>query len=641
MEKIINIRLAGQIVPIEESAYNQLKTYLDGLRTYLHTQEGGDEVFSDIESRVAELLMAQIRSGSPAIHAQHVAAVEKQLGSVEDFRAAEHGESIREEVEQDRRDAPARRRFTRDANDKIGGGVCAGLAAYFNVDPALIRIIFGVLGLAGWGTGILLYVFLWFAVPQSAQHPYHGRRLYRSNEDRWIGGVCGGLATYFDREPWFFRLVLAIPLLFGAGFLRKFDFLLYDFTFVVGSLSSAAVLIYILLWIALPMAYTDFQKMELRGENIDLHTIRNNVFSDLKNRSQSFAQEAREAAERLSGPARTVFSPRPRRTRPFLKRVLRFIFFAITTFVAVLLFVLLIGYFFGDFSKMANFYLFETPKQKILGFSTAVLLLGMPLMSALTTLLSGTTPIPAGVRLAQRTFNILWFCGFLSLLGLIALLGRSFQSGGAIREVLPVQVADSNALLVQTVGRPVRYRNTISGLQGSIQGFDIDEDSLRLAWTSLRVTPSPDSLYHAVIVRSSRGPSREDAFRRATSIFYPASKGAQQANVLRLPAGYVVPQNDYFRGQQVAVELQVPVGRTVRFDRSLQNTLPDNAFLNTEMRYSNGHLRYRERRQILPQTSVTYRMETDGILHRADRTPGEISLPGVQPDDEEQEESED
>lgn len=55
-------------------------------------------------------------------------------------------------------------RLYRSATDKVIAGVCGGLARYFNIDPALVRLAFVVFALTG-GAGILLYVVLWIAVP--------------------------------------------------------------------------------------------------------------------------------------------------------------------------------------------------------------------------------------------------------------------------------------------------------------------------------------------------------------------------------------------------------------------------------------------------------------------------------------------
>ena len=55
-------------------------------------------------------------------------------------------------------------------------------------------------------------------------------RLRRSRSDRWIGGVCGGLAKLTGVESWVFRLLFVIAVLFGG----------------------TGVLLYILLWIFVP-----------------------------------------------------------------------------------------------------------------------------------------------------------------------------------------------------------------------------------------------------------------------------------------------------------------------------------------------------------------------------------------------------
>jgi phage shock protein C len=55
-------------------------------------------------------------------------------------------------------------RLFRSATDKVIGGVCGGLAHYFNIDPALVRLAFVVFALTG-GAGVLLYIVLWIAVP--------------------------------------------------------------------------------------------------------------------------------------------------------------------------------------------------------------------------------------------------------------------------------------------------------------------------------------------------------------------------------------------------------------------------------------------------------------------------------------------
>ena len=57
------------------------------------------------------------------------------------------------------------RKLYRSRTDKQVAGVCGGLAAYFNVDVTLMRVLFILLGLLG-ATGIVLYIAMWSIVPQ-------------------------------------------------------------------------------------------------------------------------------------------------------------------------------------------------------------------------------------------------------------------------------------------------------------------------------------------------------------------------------------------------------------------------------------------------------------------------------------------
>jgi phage shock protein C len=122
--------------------------------------------------------------------------------------------------------APKRRLVRRPVEGKIGG-VCAGLADYFNTDVALVRAAWVVLSI--WPgaivLGVVAYLAAWLLMPRAesadgasaAPQP----RLVRSRTDRRIGGVCGGLAEYFDVDPtivrvtWVILSIIAGAVVFG------------------------------------------------------------------------------------------------------------------------------------------------------------------------------------------------------------------------------------------------------------------------------------------------------------------------------------------------------------------------------------------------------------------------------------------
>ena len=123
--------------------------------------------------------------------------------------------------------APRRRLVRRPAEGKIGG-VCAGLADYFDTDVAIVRAAWVVLSI--WPgaivMGVVAYVAAWVLMPRAeavdgvpaARRP----RLVRSHTDRRIAGICGGLAEYFDVDPtivrvtWVILSIIAGAVVFGV-----------------------------------------------------------------------------------------------------------------------------------------------------------------------------------------------------------------------------------------------------------------------------------------------------------------------------------------------------------------------------------------------------------------------------------------
>ncbi|MEO8583783.1 MAG: hypothetical protein ABI415_08295, partial [Flavitalea sp.] len=87
MKKVININFQGRVVPIEESAYELLKQYVESLRRYFANEDGRDEIVNDIEGRIAELFAERLKSGLACITDDEVNAVIAGMGRPSDFEA--------------------------------------------------------------------------------------------------------------------------------------------------------------------------------------------------------------------------------------------------------------------------------------------------------------------------------------------------------------------------------------------------------------------------------------------------------------------------------------------------------------------------------------------------------------------------
>lgn len=63
-------------------------------------------------------------------------------------------------------DVPPYRRLYRSRSDRTLAGVCSGIARYLNIDPVAARVLFAVLTIFTWGTGLLAYILFWILVPE-------------------------------------------------------------------------------------------------------------------------------------------------------------------------------------------------------------------------------------------------------------------------------------------------------------------------------------------------------------------------------------------------------------------------------------------------------------------------------------------
>ena len=62
-----------------------------------------------------------------------------------------------------------KKQLMRSGRDKKIAGACAGVAYYFDIDPTIVRVIWGVLAF-GYGAGIVAYIILWMIAPVATDY---------------------------------------------------------------------------------------------------------------------------------------------------------------------------------------------------------------------------------------------------------------------------------------------------------------------------------------------------------------------------------------------------------------------------------------------------------------------------------------
>lgn len=165
MNKTLTINISGIIFHIEEDAYDSLSKYLATIKGYFSHTDGGNEIMSDIEARIAELLQGRIGPSKQVILMSDVEFVMSTMGKPEDFG----GEPSRQENNEQAQEEPGqkiKRRLFRNPDDKAIGGVCGGLAAYLDIETVWVRLAMFVLLFFG-GLSFWVYIILWIVMPEA------------------------------------------------------------------------------------------------------------------------------------------------------------------------------------------------------------------------------------------------------------------------------------------------------------------------------------------------------------------------------------------------------------------------------------------------------------------------------------------
>ena len=161
MKKTYTIHLSGSVFYIEDDAYEVLQKYLVSLKNYFGDNDEGKEILADIEFRIAEIFTTKLSDDKKVITLEWVNETVETMGTPENF--TEEGDNEQPFGEKTKR----KRRLYRDPEEQILGGVCGGLAAYFNMDPVVIRLIGVLLFFITSGLALFVYLILWIVVPKA------------------------------------------------------------------------------------------------------------------------------------------------------------------------------------------------------------------------------------------------------------------------------------------------------------------------------------------------------------------------------------------------------------------------------------------------------------------------------------------
>ena len=511
MNKTITVNISGLVFNIEEEAYRVLTDYLNAVRTSLDDSATAREVMDDVEARIAELFQSRLDEQKQVIVMADVEEVIGIMGEPKDYRIGADDEDF-EGAEGASGSRQRRRRIFRNPDDQIIGGVCGGLAAYFNVDTLWIRLIWILLFIVG-GTGLLLYLILWAIIPE---------------------------------------------------------------------------------------ARTTAEKLEMTGEEINVENIKKRVHEEKENLNDSFRRFKRKlngGGSGLSQGINHVFGLLIQLLEMVLKLAVKVLGIAAILlggfiFLCLVLSLATSGLVAPWFNEEAEFSL-SILEWASLMFQSQVDIWLLLAFAVLCIIATSSMFVYAGTRalgISRKPFRgfglsllIIWFVSLVSVGIIIGQTVTEFSDTGTYTEDVAVESPSDTLYLKAT--NDLYFSNYVSRHHDKyLELLEVEDDRIYSGRVLFDILPARGTETEIRLVRKSDGFNEREALDRARRIDYHFS---QQDSLLLFDPYYAFPLDDHLRKQFIRVEMRIPVGKTVYLDQNMDRIIYDIRNVN---RYYDGDM---------------------------------------------------
>jgi len=489
MNKTVTVNIGGIVFHIDENAYEKFKKYLESIRSHFTQSEGRDEIMQDIESRIAEMFQEKIKDSKHVITLEDVDQVTTQMGKPEQF--GDEDEQAAEGHETDTHFTVKRRMF-RNPDDKLLGGVCSGIANYFDIDTVWVRLLF-VIPLLAWGSGIFLYI---------------------------------------------------------------------------------------LLWIILPEAKTTAEKLQMRGEKVNISNIEKNIKEEREYDKSRAAESGKDRGKKAGTAVGRIFEA--------IGEVIKFFFLFLGKLISIVfLFVGLVVVFCLVMSLFAFLgvpgtqypeiwrLIFDSSTQFTFAYIGILLLVSIPFLMLAYLGARTLFNIRKGSRAVGLTALGLWLIGLGICLFIGIRVADNFSEKENVRNSMELIQPKNNKVVLEMVHTNNEEKDYGYGFGRNWKSdFDIKvtEENFISSNVSIDIVKSQTDSFELVEIFYARGNSKKAALESASKINYTY---IQSDSVISLQRFFSIDKVDKYRAQKVQVLLKVPVGAEVFLDQSLSSYIYD------------------------------------------------------------------
>jgi phage shock protein PspC (stress-responsive transcriptional regulator) len=397
------------------------------------------------------------------------------------------------------------------------------------------------------------------------REPY--KRLYRDPDRKWFGGVCSGLGAYFNIDPIWVRLIF----------------------FVSNAISGFGLLIYIILWLALPEARTTAERLEMRGEPVNISNIEKSIgdeVHELKDKLHDVTSKAkstyrRKKAEFDSGHRDQFLDSIGEIGRVFLR-----IFLIIAGIVILLLGIALTLGYLSIVFRYPLISLFDQSGVHTLPiyplidrifendadlrtFSTGLMIvLGIPLLMMLWAGIRLIFAIPRA-KFIGGLAAFIWLCALVVTLIFGFKVSNSFRYMGNFNKETILQINKTDTLQLVTIRNLPQIPDWNHSNMVHIPEWRIavsEDGNVFYGIPELKIKPGIDSAARLVVGTNARGPFSGDAAEMAENINYT---WRLSHDTLYLSDSFILLKDEKWRNQQANIELYLPAGTYFHIDKNM------------------------------------------------------------------------
>lgn len=382
------------------------------------------------------------------------------------------------------------------------------------------------------------------------------RRLYRDPENAVFGGVCSGLGAYFNIDSVIIRILFILLLFVGWG-----------------------LLIYIILWIAVPKAKTVAEKLEMRGEKVNVSNI-----------EKTIREEYDTVKENLK---KTRDSETFRNVESFFIRLLKVAGIMIIGFAKIILVLVAISFIIAGIAIITGLIAFIFPKiivtdlnihesfsidtlSSIFNLSNirniainVFILVLIPLLAIIYGIFKIIFKFRAKDKLLGIIAFALWFIALLYLVRLVAIEAGNFSTFESVSHFSTIHDLDSRSISVK-IDRDVEYKDQ------HLRSFSFDntryyiKDKEIIGLPKISFERSKTDKYEVEIIKMSGGRNEDEAIKLAGAVNYNFSV---DSNTLKLSPYFLINEEQKWRFQKVKATIYIPETDTVVIDENLKKYL--------------------------------------------------------------------